>query len=83
MFVGGVALLASRVIGNRGALPLEIHAVAHQWWWEFDYPKLGVRVADEFYIPEGRRVRLELTSADVLHSFWLPPMKLAADVVPG
>jgi cytochrome c oxidase subunit 2 len=63
--------------------PIEVKVVAHEWWWEFDYPKLGVKVANELRIPEKRTVRLELISADVLHSFWLPSTEKRVDVIPG
>ncbi len=82
LLAAGSLWLMRRAIAPRDPTALEIHAVAHQWWWEFDYPS-GVKTADELRIPEGRSVRLELTSADVLHSFWLPSMKQGVDVVPG
>jgi cytochrome c oxidase subunit 2 len=63
--------------------PIEVKVVAHEWWWEFDYPKLGVKIANELRIPEKRTVRLELISTDVLHSFWLPSMEKRVDVIPG
>jgi cytochrome c oxidase subunit II len=90
LVVGGILLVVLgtawpvwRFIAARTGPAIEVHAVAHQWWWEFDYPRLGVKVANELYLPEDRRVRMVLTSADVVHSFWLPSMKLAMDVVPG
>jgi heme/copper-type cytochrome/quinol oxidase subunit 2 len=79
----GSVRMAARFVAQRRAPAIEVHAVAHQWWWEFDYPRLGVKVANELHIPQYRRVHLVLKSADVLHSFWLPSMKLAVDVAPG
>lgn len=83
LIVAGSAWLVSRVITERRHSTLEVDATAHQWWWEFDYPELGVKVANQLDIPKGRTVRLVLTSADVLHSFWVPSMKVNIDVVPG
>jgi cytochrome c oxidase subunit 2 len=61
---------------------LEIKVVAHQWWWEFDYPD-GVKTGNELHIPAGRPIRLSLESADIIHSFWVPQLGGKRDVVPG
>lgn len=79
----GSVWLASRVIARRNGPATDVDVVAHQWWWEFDYPRQGVKVANELHLPEDRPARLVLTSTDVLHSFWLPSMRLSVDVVPG
>jgi heme/copper-type cytochrome/quinol oxidase subunit 2 len=60
-----------------------VRAVAHQWWWEFDYPSLGVRTSNALYLPSGTDVQLELVSADVIHSFWIAGMKDSVDIIPG
>jgi len=64
-----------------GSLIIEV--VAHQWWWEFDYPALGIKTANELHVPIDRSLRLELHSADVIHSFWVPELGGKRDVVPG
>ncbi len=51
---------------------LVVDAIAHQWWWEFRYPDLGVVTANQFVLPVGREVHVRLSSADVLHNFWIP-----------
>lgn len=61
---------------------LEIKVVAHQWWWEFDYPD-GAKASNELHIPVNRPIRLSLESADVIHSFWVPQLGGKRDVVPG
>ncbi|MGI8425614.1 MAG: cytochrome c oxidase subunit II [Actinomycetota bacterium] len=61
---------------------LKIKVIGHQWWWEYRYPE-GVVTANELHIPTGRPVRLELTSVDVIHSFWVPKLAGKQDVVPG
>lgn len=60
-----------------------VRAVAHEWWWEFDYPSLGVRSSNVLYLPSGVEVKLELTSADTIHSFWIAGMKRSMKIVPG
>ncbi|MGH7699749.1 MAG: cytochrome c oxidase subunit II, partial [Gemmatimonadales bacterium] len=57
--------------------------VGHQWWWEFRYPDLGITTANELHVPLGRAVALEMTSADVVHSFWAPGLGGKRDVIPG
>ncbi len=61
-----------------------VHVVGHQWWWEFDYPNNGnVVVADEMHIPIGTKIEVDLSSADVIHSFWIPKLAGKQDVVPN
>ncbi len=62
---------------------LIVKVVAHQWWWEFQYPTLGITTANELHLPVGQPVRLDLESADVIHSFWVPMLGGKRDVVPG
>lgn len=63
------------------ALPVKV--IGHQWWWEFQYPTLGVTTANELVIPVGRPVRAIVTSADVIHSFWVPQLGGKMDAIPG
>ncbi len=51
---------------------LVVEAIGHQWWWEFRYPELGIRTANQLHLPVGRAVDIHLSSADVIHNFWLP-----------
>lgn len=60
-----------------------VKVTGHQYWWEFEYPDLGVRTAQELYIPVGKKVHLEIHGRDVLHSFWVPALGGKMDVVPG
>jgi len=66
-----------------GADVVTVNVTGHQWWWEFEYPQRGVVTANELHIPTGRRVSLDLTSDDVIHSFWPPKLAGKLDVVPG
>lgn len=61
---------------------LEVKVVAHQWWWEFDYPD-GAKTSNEPHFPVDRPIRLLLQSADIIHSFWVPQLGGKRDVVPG
>ena len=62
---------------------LEIDVVAHQWWWEVEYPDSGVVTANELHVPVDMVVNVDLTSADVIHSFWVPKLAGKMDVIPG
>ncbi len=62
---------------------LKVRVVGHQWWWEFQYPDLGITTATDLYLPVGQRVALELGSIDVIHSFWVPGLGGKRDTVPG
>lgn len=64
-----------------------IQIVGHRWWWEVRYldpnPALTIETANEIHVPVGQPVRLQLTSADVIHSFWVPQLAGKTDVIPG
>jgi cytochrome c oxidase subunit 2 len=61
---------------------LVIEVVGHQFWWEVRYPEQGVTVRDELHLPVGRPVNLQLSSADVIHSFWVPALAGKLDLLP-
>jgi cytochrome c oxidase subunit 2 len=65
----------------------EIRLTGHQWWWEARYvggsPDMSFATANEIHIPVGRPVNIELSSADVIHSFWVPNLSGKVDLIPG
>ncbi len=62
---------------------LTMEAVGHQFKYEFRYPRLKQSVYDEMHLPVDTPVTLHVTAADVIHSFWVPEMRIKADMVPG
>jgi cytochrome c oxidase subunit 2 len=60
-----------------------ILVVGHQWWWEVRYPGNDAVTANEIHIPVRTPVRLEVRSADVIHSFWVPQLNRKIDTLPG
>lgn len=60
---------------------LTIHAVAKQWMWQFQHPG-GQREINTLHLPRGEPVRVRLTSQDVIHSLYLPALRLKRDVLP-
>lgn len=71
---------ASAMRAPETELTLEIKG--HLWWWGVRYVDSGVTTANEIRIPAGVPVRLDLTSADVIHSFWVPNLHGKMDMVP-
>lgn len=63
--------------------PLEVQVIGHQWWWEYRYPEYSIVTAGDLHLPQGRQVVLQLTSADVIHSFWLPRLAGKRDMLLG
>jgi cytochrome c oxidase subunit II len=61
---------------------LEIYGIGKQWMWKFQHPE-GVREINELHVPVGRRVKVILTSEDVIHSFYVPAFRIKTDVLPG
>ena len=61
---------------------LEINVVAKQWMWKAQHPG-GQREINELHVPVGQPVKLTMTSQDVIHSMFLPALRLKQDVLPG
>lgn len=69
---------------------LRVTVVAQQWWWEFQYHLDGDTdsppdfvTPGEMVIPVGQQVPLQITSRDVIHSFWIPQLNGKKDGVPA
>ncbi len=66
---------------------LQIRVTGRQWWWEVEYrdsvANRWATTANEIHVPVGRPVALELRSADVIHSVWIPNLGIKRDLIPG
>lgn len=68
---------------------LVVEVRGFQWQWQFTYPQQDINIfgtpdsIPEMVLPLERTVRFEITSADVLHSFWVPAFLMKIDAVPG
>lgn len=64
---------------------LTIHITGKQWWWRVQYmtPRGIVETANEIRLPVNERIQLQLTSPDVIHSFWVPSIAGKMDLIPG
>lgn len=80
------------VLGTQGkAIPasaLQVTVIGHQWWWEIRYGGLGIVTANELHVPVSTAAKpaltfLQLESADVAHSFWVPQLSGKTDLIPN
>jgi len=88
-----LALTTARVVQQVQDAPrppsaLDVVVIGHQWWWEIRYPKLGIVTANELHVPVSFPQKraptfLELRSADVAHSFWVPRLAGKTDLIPN
>ncbi len=67
----------------------EVTATGYQWWFQFEYPHEQIEgvgplvTGNELVIPAGRPVRVNLRTADVIHSFWVPKLAGKVDMIPN
>lgn len=77
----------SRLYRSQSGETLRVHVTGHQWWWEVRYddpqPKNVFSTANEIHIPAGQPVEVTLTTADVIHSFWVPGLFGKMDLING
>ncbi len=82
----GFTVLAVRtgvaVSGPPGEPDLVVEVIGHQFWWEVRYPTHEVVTANEIRIPARRTVEFRVSSADVIHSFWVPKLAGKIDMNP-
>jgi cytochrome c oxidase subunit 2 len=69
------------------AASIKVNTIGHQFWWEFQYPQYGFTTANELHIPASDPAAptpayLKLSSADVIHSFWVPRLAGKTDLIP-
>jgi cytochrome c oxidase subunit 2 len=92
LFVGVSAyvVLTSPFISPGAGAPTEtletderVEALGYQWGWEFTYPEADVSTQGVLVLPADRNASIELTSADVLHSLFIPDLGVKRDVFPA
>jgi cytochrome c oxidase subunit II len=76
-------------VANRQKPALVVDVTASKWEWTVRYPSYGFSVRSgtvgrqAFVVPAGVAVRVNLTSVDVIHSFWVPALRYKHDAIPG
>lgn len=84
LFVGTFywgAHLYMAIYGERDA-DITINVVGKQWMWKAQHPD-GTREINTLHAPIGETIQIRLTSQDVVHSFYVPALRLKRDAVPG
>jgi len=61
---------------------LVVQVIGKQWMWKIQQPG-GRKEIDELHVPLGRPIKLQMTSQDVIHSFFVPAFRIKQDVLPG
>lgn len=80
IFLGGAIVYYDQY--RTPADAMNIYVVGKQWMWKLQH-ETGQREINELHIPVGRKVKLTMTTEDVLHDFYIPAFRTKADVVPG
>jgi len=62
---------------------MRIEVIGHQWWWEVRYPDTNIVLSNEIHIPANTPIDIHLTTADVIHGFWVPRLGGKLDAIPG
>jgi cytochrome c oxidase subunit II len=78
-----VVVIRSTAAPPAASAQLTVRVIAHQWWWEVRYPGTRAVTANEIHVPVHTRVDVVGTSADVIHSFWVPQLNRKIDLIPG
>ena len=85
LLVMGFYVWSTRMFLDQQSPPdnaLTINVIAKQWMWKFEHAG-GQREINELHVPVGRAIRLTMTSQDVIHSLYLPDLRIKQDVLPG
>jgi len=78
-----VFVIRSTAAPNPKSTPLTVRVVGHQWFWEIGYPGTKAVTANELHLPTNTRVDVVGSSADVIHSLWIPELNRKVDLIPG
>ena len=88
LFLGTARIIFAVQDAPKPASALDVVVIGHQFWWEFRYPKYAVVTANELHVPLSdprapTPTFMKLTSADVIHSFWVPRLAGKTDLLPN
>jgi len=81
VFGSSVSTLAA-LQDPRGPAAVHVRVVGRRWWWDVSYPDQGIATPNELHLPVGVPVQLQLESADVIHSLWVPELHGKMDLIP-
>lgn len=83
LLIWGLAAMQSVTAAAAGRVPLKINVTGQQWVWSFGYPDDGKVESDELYLPVDQPIVFNVSSKDVIHSFWIVAMGIKIDANPG
>jgi cytochrome c oxidase subunit II len=66
-----------------GGTPLQVQVIAQEWRFTYRYPQFGGFETTSLMLPVGQNVQFNVTSLDVIHSFWAYQLGVKADANPG
>jgi cytochrome c oxidase subunit 2 len=69
--------------GPGNGKPLQVQVIAQQWHFNFRYPSYGGVVTQNVELPANTLIEFNVTSLDVIHSFWAYQLGVKADANPG
>ena len=78
-----VFVIRSTAAPSPSSTQLTVHVVGHQWFWHIRYGDAPGATANELHIPVRTRVTVIGTTADVIHSLWVPELNRKMDLIPG
>ncbi len=84
LLIYGLAMMPA--LHSTADADLRIEVAGEQWWWRVRYQTEGtesIELANEIRLPVGSRGLFELSSPDVIHSFWIPALGGKMDMIPG
>ena len=85
IFVLFLAYYGSAALGKTMAAdpkPLRVDVIGSQWSWRFEYPDYGI-ISSDMVLPVNKQALLNISSTDVIHSFWVPEFRVKQDALPG
>lgn len=80
-----IGILGSQITYDIQRPPKDVYTievVGKKWVWDFKYPE-GFKTTNELRVPEGKNILFKISSNDVIHSFWIPALRMKQDAVPG
>lgn len=82
VFVAAYGVIIYQEMRTPPADAMTINVIGQKWKWDFQYDN-GKETTAEFVVPVNKPIKLRITSRDVLHSFFIPDMRVKVDAVPG
>ena len=83
LFVWSDLFVLSSTAAPKRPTALTVRVIGHEWWWEVRYRGSSAVTANEIHIRVRTKVTAIVTTADVIHSFWIPELNRKTDMIPG